>query len=140
MDIFTKQKRSNIMSKVSSKDTKPEVLTRRYLFSKGFRYKKNVKDMPGQPDIVLPKYKTVIFIHGCFWHSHEDCEAAKLPSSNIDYWTKKTSSNIQRDKENTILLKAQKWNVIVVWECELKKRNLDKRLDLLVADIRHISD
>lgn len=94
MDVFSKSKRSDIMSKVSGKDTKPEILVRKFLFSKGFRYRKNVKDLPGKPDIVLPKYKAIIFVHGCFWHGHESCEAAKLPTSNIDYWTEKIASNI----------------------------------------------
>ena len=85
MDVFSKSKRSDIMSKVSGKDTKPEVLVRKFLFSKGFRYRKNVKDLQGKPDIVLPKYKTIIFVHGCFWHGHENCKAAKLPASNIEY-------------------------------------------------------
>jgi DNA mismatch endonuclease (patch repair protein) len=120
MDVFSKSKRSEIMSKVSGKDTKPEVLVRKFLFSKGFRYRKNVIELPGKPDIVLPKYKTIVFIHGCFWHGHENCEAAKLPTSNVDYWTKKVSSNIERDCRNKQSLKSLGWNVIVIWECELK--------------------
>jgi DNA mismatch endonuclease (patch repair protein) len=136
VDTFSKSKRSDIMSKVSGKDTKPEVLVRKYLFSHGFRYRKNVKNLPGKPDVVLPKYKTIIFIHGCFWHGHEGCEAAKLPASNIEYWTKKVSSNIGRDSQNIETLKILGWNVIVVWECELKTKCREARLNLLVQEIK----
>ncbi|MDR0304402.1 MAG: DNA mismatch endonuclease Vsr [Chitinispirillales bacterium] len=135
MDTFSKSKRSEIMSKVSGKDTKPEILVRKYLFSKGFRFRKNVANLPGKPDIVLPKYKTVIFIHGCFWHGHKNCEAAKLPTSNIDYWTKKISSNIKRDLKNEESLKIAGWNVIFIWECELKAGNKEKKLNLLVSQL-----
>jgi len=135
MDTFSKSKRSEIMAKVSGKNTKPEIKVRKYIFSKGFRYRKNVSDLPGKPDIVLPKYKTIIFIHGCFWHGHENCEAAELPTSNVDYWVKKVSSNVNRDYQNIQLLKKSGWNVIVIWECELKKKNEEKRLDYLVKEI-----
>jgi DNA mismatch endonuclease (patch repair protein) len=135
MDTFSKSKRSEIMAKVSSEDTKPEILVRKYLFSKGIRFRKNVKELPGKPDIVLPKYNTIVFIHGCFWHGHESCEAAKLPASNIDYWTKKVSSNIKRDSQHTQSLKILGWNVITIWECELKIKNRIKRLELLVGEI-----
>ena len=135
MDIFSKSKRSEIMSKVSGKDTKPEVLVRRFLFSKGFRYRKNVNGLQGKPDIVLPKYKTIIFVHGCFWHGHENCEAARLPASNMEYWTKKISSNVIRDFQNIQLLKRSGWNVIVIWECELKMINKENRLNNLIREI-----
>ncbi|MCL2294234.1 MAG: very short patch repair endonuclease [Spirochaetes bacterium] len=126
------------MSKVSGKDTKPEILVRKYLFSMGFRYRKNVNYLPGKPDIVLPKYKTIIFIHGCFWHGHKNCEAAKLPVSNADYWTMKVTSNIERDSKNKKLLKKLGWNVIIIWECELKTKNRNKRLGMLVNQL-HIT-
>lgn len=135
MDVFSKSKRSEIMSKVSSKDTKPEILVRKHLFSKGFRYRKNVKDLPGKPDIVLPKYKTIIFIHGCFWHGHENCEAAKLPATNVEYWTKKVSLNFIRDFQNVQLLNESGWNVIVIWECELKKKIREFRLNCLIDEL-----
>jgi DNA mismatch endonuclease (patch repair protein) len=106
------------MAKVSGANTKPEILVRKFLFSKGYRYRINVKSLPGKPDIVLPKYKTIIFIHGCFWHGHQNCEAAALPTSNVDYWTKKISSNITRDFQNTEQLQTLGWNVITIWECE----------------------
>jgi DNA mismatch endonuclease (patch repair protein) len=137
MDTFSKSKRSDIMSKVSGKDTKPEILVRKYLFSKGFRYLKNVANLPGKPDIVLPKYKTIIFIHGCFWHGHENCEAAKLPASNIVYWTKKISSNIKRDLQNNESLRLLGWSVIVIWECELKAKNREEKLSLLVKELQY---
>lgn len=136
MDVFSKSKRSDIMSKVSDKDTKPEILVRKFLFSKGFRYRKNVKDLPGKPDIVLPKYKTIIFVHGCFWHEHKNCEAAKLPTSNIEYWAKKINSNVTRDSRNIQSLKKVGWNVIVIWECELKFKTREKRLNQLINEIK----
>lgn len=136
MDVFSKSKRSEIMSKVSEKDTKPEILVRKFLFSKGFRYRKNLKDLPGKPDIVLPKYKTIIFVHGCFWHEHKNCEAAKLPTSNIEYWAKKINSNVTRDSRNIQSLKKVGWNVIVIWECELKFKTREKRLNQLINEIK----
>ena len=102
-DIFSQTKRSDIMSKISSKDTKPEILVRKFLFSKGFRYRINVKTLPGKPDIVLPKYKTIIFVNGCFWHGH-NCKKGKLPSSNTDFWKEKISNNKSRDAKNSDLL------------------------------------
>ncbi len=135
MDVFSKSKRSYIMSKVSSEDTKPEILVRKYLFSEGFRYRKNVKDLPGKPDIVLPKYNTIIFVHGCFWHGHENCEAAKLPDSNLNYWVKKISSNMNRDSQNIQILRKFGWNVIIIWECELKAKVRKERLTSLVKEI-----
>jgi len=117
---------------------KPEILVRKYLFSKGFRYRKNVNGLPEKPDIVLPKYKTIIFIHGCFWHGHSNCEALKLPESNVEYWTKKISSNIKRDSQNRKILKASGWNVIVIWECNLKTKNREKRLSSIVNKLHKI--
>jgi DNA mismatch endonuclease (patch repair protein) len=102
-DIFTKEKRSDIMSKISGKETKPEILVRKYLFANGFRYRKNDKRFPGKPDIVLPKYKTIIFIHGCFWHGH-NCKRGKLPETRKSFWKKKISQNIERDKRNNDIL------------------------------------
>jgi len=118
-DIYTKQKRSEIMSKISGKETKPEVLVRKFLFANGFRFRKNDTRFPGKPDIVLPKYKTVIFIHGCFWHGH-NCPAGKLPETNKEFWEKKIRDNVLRDKKNIELLKNQGWRVITIWQCEIK--------------------
>jgi len=135
-DIFTKTKRSEIMSKISGKETKPEILVRKYLFSNGFRYRKNVKNLSGKPDIVLPKYKTIIFIHGCFWHGHEECKKSVLPTSNTEYWRDKIGKNIERDKINISELEKRSWKVIVIWECELKNATLrNNRLELLVSEI-----
>jgi len=119
-DVFSKEKRSEIMSHIRSKDTKPEIAVRKYLFSKGFRYRKNDKRYPGTPDIVLPKYKTVIFVHGCFWHGHEGCKYSKMPKTNIEYWERKISRNKVRDLENIRLLEDFGFRVIVILECEMK--------------------
>jgi len=109
------------MSKVRATETKPEIKVRKFLFSKGFRYRKNSKSLPGKPDIVLPKFKTIIFVNGCFWHGHKNCEAATIPKSNKSYWINKISSNIRRDKKKKRELRKLGWNVIVVWECQIRK-------------------
>lgn len=140
MDIFSKSERSEIMSKVLAKNNKLEISVRKYLFSKGFRYRKNVEDMPGKPDIVLPKYKIIIFIHGCFWHGHENCDAATLPTSNIEYWTNKVKSNVNRDLRNKQLLINSGWKIIIVWECELKSKNKEQRFSRLLLEIRNSSN
>ena len=135
-DIFSSQKRSDIMSKISGKNTKPEILVRKFLFSKGFRYRINVKTLPGKTDIVLPKYKTVIFINGCFWHGH-NCKKGKLPSSNIDFWKEKISNNKSRDDKNSDLLVKLGWKVIIIWQCEISKiDNRIKILNKLLEDIK----
>ena len=108
---------------------------RKYLFSQGFRYRKNVKKLPGYPDIVLPKYRTAIFVNGCFWHKH-NCPRFVWPSSNQEYWRPKILRNVERDQRNTEALKSLGWNVITVWECELKKAMRDKQLRLLVEKIQ----
>lgn len=120
-DIFSRAKRSDIMSKISGKETKPEILVRKFLFSKGFRYRKNVKELPGKPDIVLPKYKTIIFVHGCFWHGHT-CKAGKLPETNRNFWEVKISKNIDRDNCDIIKLKEAGWKVLIIWQCEIKNK------------------
>jgi len=135
MDTFPKKIRSEIMSKVSSSDTKPELIVRKFLFSRGFRYRKNDKKLPGKPDIVLPKYKTVIFVHGCFWHMHGNCKHADLPKSNVEYWTEKICRNVKRDLENHKQLAAAGWKIIVVWECELKGSKRETTLLNLVDNI-----
>jgi T/G mismatch-specific endonuclease (EC 3.1.-.-) len=99
-DIYSTLKRSEIMSKVGGKDTKLEIFVRKYLFSKGFRYRLNDDRFPGKPDIVLPKYNTVIFVHGCFWHGHKNCKASKLPETRKQFWEKKISDNVKRDERN----------------------------------------
>jgi DNA mismatch endonuclease (patch repair protein) len=125
------------MSKIASKETKPEILVRKYLFSRGFRYRKNAKELPGKPDIILPKYKTVIFIHGCFWHGHDGCQKSQLPTSNIEFWIEKIGKNKERDQKEIQKLQLLGWKVIVVWQCEIKNRILQKeRLERLVLEIR----
>ena len=122
------------MSRIRSTNSKPEETVRKALFARGFRYRKNVKDLPGKPDIVLPKYKTVIFVNGCFWHKH-DCPRFAWPSSNTDYWIPKILRNAERDKENYSALYTLGWNVIVVWECELKKKQLTETIDHIEKEI-----
>ena len=128
MDVHDQKTRSYNMSRVKGKDTKPEEIVRKYLFSQGFRYRKNDKRLPGKPDIVLPKYKTVIFVNGCFWHKHEGCKYFVWPKSNSEFWKEKIESNIVRDKKQYEELKNAGWHVIIVWECELKKK---QRMDTL---------
>lgn len=123
-DIFPKNKRSEIMAKISGKESKPEIIVRKYLFTNGYRYRKNDKRFPGKPDIVLPKYKTVIFIHGCFWHGH-DCKASKLPETRMDFWKEKIKGNKERDIKNKEKLQLLGWKVIIIWQCSLI--NKDKR-------------
>lgn len=137
-DNHTKDVRSKNMSHIRSTNTKPEENVRKYLFSKGFRYRKNVKGLPGCPDIVLAKYKTVIFVNGCFWHKH-DCPRFVWPSSNEEYWIPKIKRNVERDKENQAELKAAGWNVIIIWECELKKKVFNETMSLVVAEIKNNS-
>lgn len=129
-DNHSKEVRSMNMSHIRSKNSKPEELVRKYLFSKGFRYRKNVKTLPGCPDIVLPKYKTVIFVNGCFWHKH-DCPRFVWPSTNEEYWHPKIMGNVERDKRNLAELQQLGWTVLTVWECELKKKVIDATLDQL---------
>lgn len=121
-DIFTKQERSRIMSKITGKETKPEILVRKYLFAQGFRFRKNVKELPGKPDIVLPKYKTVIFVNGCFWHGHKGCSKAALPSINTKFWNEKISKTVERDKVKAAELEEAGWRVFTVWQCELSNK------------------
>lgn len=119
-DIMTSEQRSRCMAAVKGKDTKPELIVRKYLFSRGLRYRVNNRKLPGSPDIVLKKYKTVVFIDGCFWHGHEDCKYFRLPKSNVKFWKEKIERNIERDARNEADLKALGWRVIRVWECEIK--------------------
>ena len=133
-DNHSKEVRSMNMSHIRSKNTKPEELVRKYLFSKGFRYRKNARKLPGCPDIVLPKYKTAIFVNGCFWHKH-NCPRFVWPSSNQEYWIPKISRNVQRDQEHYQELKKSGWRVLVIWECQLKKKMFDSTMEILIRDI-----
>lgn len=121
-DRISPEKRSWNMSQIKGKDTSIEVKVRKYLFREGFRYRKNVRALPGTPDIVLPKYNTVIFVHGCYWHRHSGCKLAYLPKSRIEFWQEKFDRNVKNDKNNTRLLEEAGWHVIVIWECDIKKR------------------
>ena len=123
--------RSYNMSRIRSKDTKPEIIVRKYLFAKGFRFRKNDNRYPGCPDIVLPKYKTAIFVNGCFWHKHEGCKYFVWPKNNEDFWKTKIKRNVERDEINYLRLTELGWNVIVIWECELKKGARETTLDKL---------
>ena len=136
MDKHSKETRSYNMSRIRSTNTKPEELARKYLFAQGFRFRKNVRTLPGCPDIVLPKYKTAVFINGCFWHMHEGCKKFVMPSSNSDYWTEKLNKNKQRDIKITDELISRGWKVITVWECELKKNIAQERLSKLCSEIK----
>jgi DNA mismatch endonuclease (patch repair protein) len=122
MDIWSKNKRSEVMSKIRGKNTKPEILLRSLLFKKGFRFRLHKKDLPGKPDIVLPKYKTVIFVHGCFWHFHKNCNEGRIPSTNSQFWKAKLEKNVAKDEKNTELIKLAGWQVITVWECEIERK------------------
>ena len=140
-DVHSPKVRSYNMSQIRGKDTKPEELVRKYLFSQGFRYRKNDSRLPGKPDIVLPKYRTVIFINGCFWHKHEGCRFFVWPKNNADFWRKKILSNVERDQRNYAELQQLGWNIIVVWECELKKELLLKTFNKIVQGItRKVTD
>ena len=133
-DNHTPEVRSRNMSHIRSANSKPEEKVRKYLFSKGFRYRKNDRRYPGKPDIVLPKYKTAIFINGCFWHKH-DCPRFVWPSSNEDYWVPKILGNVERDQKNHALLIEQGWKVLVIWECQLKKMEFQATMDHLEKEI-----
>lgn len=126
-DNHSKEVRSKNMSRIRSTNTKPEETVRKYLFSKGLRYRKNVRALPGCPDIVLRKYNTVVFVNGCFWH-HHNCERFKWPKSNQEYWVPKITRNEERDKKNQALLSEMGWKVIVIWECQLKKDRAEETL------------
>lgn len=119
-DVVSPQKRSEMMSGIKGKNTKPEIIFRKILHSRGFRFRLHNKDLPGKPDLVLPKYKAVIFIHGCFWHGHEDCKLFRLPKSRIDFWQQKITGNMERDKRRLPVLEEAGWRILIVWECALK--------------------
>jgi DNA mismatch endonuclease (patch repair protein) len=134
-DVHDKATRSYNMSQIKGKNTKPEVLVRKFLFSKGFRYRIHDKRLPGKPDIVLPKYKTVIFVNGCFWHGHEGCKYYVVPKTRTDWWLDKISSNRGNDTRNEQQLKRSSWQVITLWECELKNENILHNLEELVRTL-----
>lgn len=132
-DTLSKEERSRVMAKVKSRDTKPEKKVRSLLFSLGFRFRLCQKNLPGKPDIVLKKYKTVIFVHGCFWHGHENCKNARVPKSNVEFWKNKIERNKQRFAEVSRQLQEQGWKVVVIWECETK--DMKKLKMILVKEL-----
>lgn len=134
-DVHNKATRSYNMSRIKGKDTKPEMLVRKFLFSKGFRYRLHDKKLPGKPDIVLPKYKTAIFIHGCFWHGHEGCKYYVVPKTRTEWWLEKIGKNIVNDERAVKALLELGWKVIVVWECELKKNLSEQTLYKLIFNL-----
>ena len=136
-DVLSKEQRKRCMSHVKSKDTKPEVMVRQFLFAQGFRYRLYRKDLPGKPDIVLPKYRTVIFINGCFWHGHSGCKYATIPEANHDFWLAKISGNVERDKSNYAKLFELGWKVIEIWQCELKPKFREQTLNNLLTELRN---
>jgi len=123
------------MSRIRSKDTKPEMLVRRFLFAQGFRYRLHDKKLPGKPDIVLPKYKTVIFIHGCFWHGHEGCKYYVVPKTRTEWWQNKICRNQHNDESAVSLLRAKQFTVITIWECQLKKALINDTLQELITTL-----
>lgn len=138
MDTLTPQQRHHVMASVRSKDTKPEMLVRKYLWNEGFRYRLNNPHLPGHPDIVLRKYRTCVFVNGCFWHGHEGCKYFSLPKTNTEFWKKKIKRNKERDRFEQKQLAAMGWHCITVWECELKPKVRVKTLNALAFTINHI--
>ena len=136
MDNLTPERRSWNMSRIRSKDTKIEVEVRRYLFAEGFRFRKNDKRYPGKPDVVLPKYKTVIFVNGCFWHMHRGCKQGRLPKSNTEYWKQKLEKNVENDKLHEKQILKMGWTPIYLWECELKK-DFEGVMEKVVEELRN---
>ena len=136
-DVMTQQQRHICMSHIKAKNTKPEVIVRQYLHAEGFRFRIHVKNLPGCPDVVLAKYRTCVFVNGCFWHGHRSCRYATSPKTNSEFWSKKIQNNIKRDELSTQALEALGWKVAIVWECELKKEIRDETLPHLAEQIRN---
>ncbi|MCT4023959.1 very short patch repair endonuclease [Elizabethkingia anophelis] len=134
-DVHSKEVRSFNMSRIKGKDTKPELLVRKFLFSEGFRYRLHDKKLPGKPDVILPKYKTVIFVNGCFWHGHQDCKYFVLPKTRTEWWLNKINTTIANDRKVVESLQNDGWKTIVIWECELKKEKSENTLSELIKKI-----
>lgn len=135
-DVHNKDTRSYNMSRIRSKNTKPEIQVRRFWHFHGFRFRIHVDYLPGKPDIVLPKYKTIVLINGCFWHGHESCTFARIPKSNVDYWNKKLSNNIRKDAQQIQALQKIGWSIVIIWECQLKKAKQLATLEQLIVTIK----
>src|SRR5690606_18908020 len=136
-DVHSKETRSYNMSRIKGKNTKPEMLVRQFLHANGYRYKLHDKSLPGKPDIVLPKYRTVIFVHGCFWHGHTDCKYYIIPKTRTDWWLNKIHGNIANDAKSIEALTKGAWKIIIVWECDLKPLPLETTLNKLIKTIRN---
>ncbi|ASS50783.1 MAG: very short patch repair endonuclease [Candidatus Fluviicola riflensis] len=139
VDVHSSEVRSYNMSRIRGRDTKPEMLVRRFLFSRGLRYKLHDKLLPGKPDLVFPKYKTVVFVHGCFWHGHKGCRYFVIPKTRTEWWVEKIEKNHDKDVENRNKLNKSGWKIIVVWECELKQDSLS-RLDEVLLEITDVME
>jgi DNA mismatch endonuclease (patch repair protein) len=137
-DVHNKKTRSFNMSMIKEKNTSPEIIVRKFLHSKGYRFRLHRKDLPGKPDIILKKYNTVIFVHGCFWHMHNHCRYFKIPKTRTEWWTEKLGKNKSRDIESISKLRALGWNIIIIWECELKSKNREETLSILDSKLSGI--
>ncbi|HOE75567.1 MAG TPA: DNA mismatch endonuclease Vsr [Rectinema sp.] len=135
-DVLSQVQRHNNMSQIKSRDTKPEKKVRQSLFSSGFRFRVNVKTLPGTPDIVLPKYRTVIFVNGCFWHGHKGCKYYTVPETNVEFWVDKVRKNKERDALNNQRLESLSWSIITIWECELKSKVFDATIERVVSELQ----
>jgi len=134
-DVHTPEIRSYNMSMIRGKNTKPEILVRKFLHANGFRFRLHRKDLPGKPDIVLPKYKTVIFINGCFWHGHKNCKYFVIPKTRTKWWLNKIEGNKKVDKRNKVNLKKMGWKVLTIWECQLKRNKVERTMNNLIKKI-----
>lgn len=136
VDFLTPAQRSRRMSLIRQRDTAPELVFRRAMHSLGFRFRLHVSSLPGKPDLVFPKYKTVVFVHGCFWHRHVHCKIATVPKSNTEFWTQKFNANVLRDARNTATLLALGWRVLVVWECQLNTRQIEETVQSIATQLK----
>ncbi|MAM39785.1 MAG: very short patch repair endonuclease [Erythrobacter sp.] len=137
MDVFSREKRSEVMSRVRSKDTRPELIVRRSLHRSGLRFRLHRRDLPGQPDIVLPSRKVVVFVHGCFWHRHPGCRRATMPASRTEFWKAKFDATVKRDAKAVCALEAAGWTVLVVWECETGTEALHALYQRIISEPAH---
>lgn len=135
-DVHSEAVRSYNMSRIRGKDTTPELLVRRFLFANGLRYRLYDKKLPGKPDIILKKFKTVIFVHGCFWHGHDNCKYFVVPETRTEFWLNKIEGNKKRDERNIMQLKNEGWNVVIIYECQLKKEKQEETLNNILQNIQ----
>jgi len=139
VDVVDKATRSRMMSSIQGKNTKPELLVRKYLHSRGLRFRLHAKELPGKPDLIFPKYKVVVFVHGCFWHQHPRCKFAVVPASNVEFWEQKLGANRERDQRNKRMLKALGWRALTIWECQLDDRLLSGLARKIIAKDKEIN-